>query len=206
MNAMSGLMDPSINLQFLQRQQIRIKAPNTKIAASMFIKRYAKDYLDEIMNEVLWGKQMNIIPLQACFVTEELNLQIDIEKVSEARSREEWWDQLFSHHLTRVVLAMHETTNLPLIISWENIAVRLNSLLRKAVQNYPEYEQDVIIIAKELQGLKGEAFGQPSNPLVRYLTAPTDLTRQKIRSTCCYYHKLEKDKPLPYCLVCPVKV
>lgn len=205
MNAMSDLMDPSINQEFLQRQQIRIKAPTTKVAASMFIKRYAKVYLDQIMDSVLWDPHMKIIPLEACFVTEKLDLEIDTEKVTYTHEREKGWERFFCDHLSRVVSAMHETTNLPFIILWENIAVRLNSYFRKAVQKYPEYEHEVITIAKELQELEGSIFGQTSNPLVNYLTTPTDVTNQKIRRTCCYYYKLEKEKPLPYCVVCPVK-
>lgn len=189
---------------FLKRQQERIKAPNTKVAASMIMKRYAKVYLDEVMDSLVFGPEVRIVPIGACSFTEELNLIVDGSQVSHSGSRRGGWRHVFAEHLTPVVVSLHQATRLPLIILWENIAVRMNSYLRKAVQNHPDQAEMVQEAAEELRGLEGEFFNLEQNPLREYLAPCEALTEQILRKTCCYYHKLDKEKAMPYCLVCPV--
>ncbi|TGB03772.1 IucA/IucC family C-terminal-domain containing protein [Halobacillus salinus] len=203
MTAMTELLaDPN---DFLHRQQERIKAPNTKIAASMIVKRYAKVYLDEVMDGLVFASEFPVVSLEACRFTEELNLIVDEAQVRTVDSRREAWRGVFSEHLTPVVDSLHKATRLPLIILWENIAVRMNSYLRKAVQKNPDQAWMVQEVAAELREREGDVFGLERNPLAEYLAPCEALTTQVMRKTCCYYHKLQKEKELPYCLVCPVQ-
>ncbi|MCA0970917.1 hypothetical protein LCM20_09970 [Halobacillus litoralis] len=188
--------------EFLKHQQQRIKAPNTKIAASMVIKRYAKIYLDEVMDSIVFGEKARIVPLHACTFTNELNLVVDDSRVSYAECG---WRAVFAEHLTPVVTSLHKATRLPHIILWENVAVRMNSYLRKAVQKHPDEAGAVREAAAEIRDLDGDVFQLEKNPLAEYLAPCEALTEQVMRKTCCYYHKLEKEKKLPYCLVCPIQ-
>ncbi|KAA0564653.1 hypothetical protein F0342_10930 [Bacillus sp. CH30_1T] len=190
---------------FLHHQQNRIHAPNMKVTASMIMKRYAQIYPPYILNSMLWEDSCKVIPLSACHFSEQLNLEIDGTQVTYTDSRATAWKHLFCDHLTEVVTALHRTTNLASIILWENVAVRFNSYFRKTVEKHPELEDKIFYLVSELHRLEAKDFNQPSHPMSTYLTTPDTLTMTKKRSTCCYFHKLEKDKEMSHCLVCPVK-
>ncbi|WP_390217494.1 hypothetical protein [Halobacillus seohaensis] len=99
----------------------------------------------------------------------------------------------------------HNVTNLPLIILWENIAVRINSFFRKAMDRHPDHQQKIVHLAEEMNQLDGSYFNSVKHPMSTYLTAPKSLGEHKTRCTCCYFHKLEKKKEkLTHCLVCPL--
>lgn len=199
------LLEPETCAAFLDHQQQRIKAPNRKVAASMVIKRYAKESCDHILPSMLWENKVKVVPLDAVSISRELTVNIDDSKVFYVDTHEEGWKHLFANHLTRVLMAMHVTTNLPMIILWENVAVRINSYFKKAVQNHPEYETEIRTLFAELHELEGRLFNQDAHPMKSYLSPVIAITEQHTRKTCCYYHKLDKEKELSHCLVCPLK-
>lgn len=199
MNAMPELVkEPQ---EFLAFQQDRLCAPNRKVAASMIMKRYAKVYLDEVMDSLLFGEKKRVIPLCACSLTNDLNLIVDETQVS-YRDGEAWGD-IFAEHLSVFVISLHQATRLPHIILWENVAVRMNSYLRKAVQKHASIVRN---FAEDLRNLDGTAFGAEKNPLSSYLAPREALSEQCMRKTCCYYHKLDKEKEMDYCIVCPIQL
>lgn len=189
--------------EFLAFQQERLRAPNRKVAASMVIKRYAKVYLDEVMDYLLFGDKKRVVPLCACSFTDDLNLIVDETQVSYKDG--EVWGHIFAEHLSVFVTSLHKATRLPYIILWENIAVRMNSYLRKAIQKHSDQASIVQNFAAELRSLDGTAFDMDKNPLSNYLAPQEALGRQCMRKTCCYYYKLEKEKEMPYCVVCPIQ-
>ncbi|SDJ37956.1 IucA/IucC family C-terminal-domain containing protein [Salimicrobium halophilum] len=201
MNAMPELVkEPQ---EFLAFQQERLCAPNRKVAASMIMKRYAKVYLDEVMESLLFGKKKRVIPLCACSFTDELNLIVDETQVSYKNG--DAWGHIFAEHLSVFVTSLHQATRLPHIILWENVAVRMNSYLRKAVQKHADQAFIVQNFAEELRNLNGTSFGADKNPLSSYLAPREALSEQCMRKTCCYYHKLDKEKEMDYCIVCPLQ-
>ncbi|WP_186577196.1 hypothetical protein [Aquibacillus kalidii] len=190
--------------EFLEFQKDRIKAPNLKVAASMVMKRYAKDYLDYTLPSILSDSEVKVIPITAINLSENLKFTVNHTMSFYVRKQSEGWKQLFAGHLTKIIMSLHNTTNLPLIILWENIAVRINSFFRKALDHNPGQTDMINTRFKELHELDGSYFDQNSHPMKNYLTPVESIGQQKIRSTCCYFHKLKKDKELPYCLVCPL--
>ncbi|WP_430787130.1 IucA/IucC family C-terminal-domain containing protein [Virgibacillus flavescens] len=205
MIATASLLDKSACRVFLQHQQKRIHAPNLKVTASMMMKKYAQVLPPRILDPMIFEKQGKAIPISACHLSEDLELFVDESRIYETKSVSDAWDSLFANHLTRVLMAFHSTTNLPTHILWENIAVRLNSYLRKAVEQYPEHNERIIEVAEELHSLSGDSFKWDTHPISAYLTPLTALTDQRKRKTCCYYHKLDKEKEMTHCLVCPLK-
>ena len=205
MITVSELSNPSKCIPFLEHQQQRIYAPNLKVAASMVMKRYAQDYSVHMLNMMLFEKQDAFIPMTACTITEELNLEIDVTQVLYTENRATIWSGMFADHLTEVAHSLHQATNLPYIILWDNVAVRLNSFFRKAITNHPCSSEDIRALAEELRALDGTAFGWSKHPVLEALVPVDDLTAHKTRKTCCYYNKLDKEKEMPECLVCPLK-
>lgn len=205
MIAVRELSNPSKCLPFLEHQQKRICAPNVKVAASMVMKRYAQDYLVEVLHAMLFDEKDKYIPLTACTITEGLNLEIDETQVVHTENRAAAWFGIFAEHLTEVAHALHRATNLPYIILWDNVAVRLNSFFRKAITNHPGSSEDIRALAEEMRALEGTTFGWSKHPVLEALVPIDYLTAHKTRKTCCYYNKLNKEKEMPECLVCPLK-
>ncbi|ENH95546.1 hypothetical protein J416_15552 [Gracilibacillus halophilus YIM-C55.5] len=205
MIATPSLSEPSSNLAFLKHQQERIHAPNVKVAASMTMKRYAQLLLPWVLDPMILEEKAYSIPTHACTLTTELTLTVETASITETTTRQEAWKSLFADHLTFVLHALHRTTNVPKHILWENIAVRLNSYFRKALEQYPSSRERIFELAKELRGLHPDIFHENKHPIQSYLAPITDLSEQHKRKTCCYFYKLEKEKEMPYCLVCPLK-
>ncbi|WP_121604551.1 hypothetical protein [Virgibacillus sp. Bac332] len=200
-----ALMEEVKCIEFLNHQMQRIYAPNLKVTASMMMKKYAQVLPAQVLNSMLWEEQAKIIPLSSCTISEQLDIRVDALQVKYTDSRQDSWEGLFAYHILPLLQAFHQVTNIPLFILWENVAVRLNSFFRKAVEKYPDHRQRIIELARELNQLDGSYFDCMNHPMSSYLTNPNSLSEQKIRRTCCYFHKLEKKKEtLTHCLVCPL--
>ncbi|MYL31634.1 MULTISPECIES: IucA/IucC family C-terminal-domain containing protein [Halobacillus] len=206
MNSIPSLLEETACIEFLQHQQKRICAPNIKVTASMMMKKYAQVLPSHVLNSMLWEEKSKIIPISACTISEKLDVQVKTEQIIYVDSRHEAWKELFSQHLFPLLQSFHKRTNLPAFILWENIAVRINSFFRKALEKYPEHQQTIIQLAKELNQLDGSYFNCDTHPMKTYLVDPNSLGEHKIRRTCCYFHKLDKKKEsLTHCLVCPLQ-
>ncbi|MGP4074925.1 IucA/IucC family C-terminal-domain containing protein [Halobacillus sp. K22] len=199
-----SLMEEAECIEFLNHQQQRIFAPNLKVTASMMMKKYAQVLPSQVLDSMLWEEKAKIIPLSSCTISNELEIEIDDSQVKRTDSRKEAWEELFAHHILPLLQAFHQVTNLPTFILWENVAVRINSYFRKAVERYPDEHQVIGQLAEEFNQLDGRYFHCAKHPMQSYLTDPNSLSEQKVRSTCCYFHKLEKTKELTHCLVCPL--
>ncbi|SFF80194.1 Ferric iron reductase protein FhuF, involved in iron transport [Halobacillus alkaliphilus] len=192
-------------IDFLNHQQQRILAPNLKVTASMMMKKYAQVLPSYVMDSMLWEERARIIPLDSCSISNELDIKIDDSRIKYTDSREEAWEELFAYNILPLLESFHQVTNLPVFILWENVAVRINSYFRKAVERYPDAHQAIVQLAEEFNQLGGSCFNWVEHPMKNYLTAPKSLREQKVRRTCCYFHKLEKKKEaLTHCLVCPL--
>lgn len=205
MIANSSLLDESSCREFLKHQQKRIHAPNLKVTASMMMKKYAVVLPPRILDSIIFERQGIDIPITACHLGEDLTFSVDESLVVKTESIADAWNNLFANHLTLLLITFHSTTNLPVHILWENIAVRLNSYFRKAMERYPEHNERIKDVAEELHSLSGECFNWDNHPMRPYLTPTTHLTKQYKRKTCCYFHKLDKDKEMSHCLVCPLR-
>ncbi|MGP4060524.1 hypothetical protein [Halobacillus sp. H74] len=200
-----ALKEEHLCIEFLSHQQQRISAPNLKITASMMMKKYAQVIPAQVLDSMLWEEKAKIIPLSSSAISNELDIEVDTLQIEYTDSRLEAWEALFARHIVPIMRAFHKVTNLPLFILWENVAVRINSYFRKAVERFPEYELRVNRLAEELLQLDGRYFNNTEHPMSKFLTAPGCLSEQKTRRTCCYFHKLEKKKEsLTHCLVCPL--
>ncbi|AQQ55430.1 hypothetical protein [Planococcus lenghuensis] len=205
MIAASSLLNESSCRAFLQHQQQRIHAPNLKVTASMMMKKYAQVLPPQVLDPLIFEKRGKAIPISAVHLSEDLKFVTDESLIFETESVSDSWNSLFADHLTLVLMAFNSTTNLHLPILWENVAVRLNSYLRKMIERYPEHNERIIEVAEELQSLSGDCFKWNTHPMRPYLTPSAILTEQHKRQTCCYFHKLDKEKEMTHCLVCPLK-
>jgi ferric iron reductase protein FhuF len=83
-------------------------------------------------------------------------------------------------------------------ILWENVAVRLNAVIKK---NQSVYSQEKIqAILHQLTDENPTWFNKEQNPLKVFCQ-----TFEGKRKTCCRYYQLDKkEEGIPYCLVCPL--
>ncbi|MFA9455261.1 IucA/IucC family C-terminal-domain containing protein [Halalkalibacter sp. AB-rgal2] len=203
-------------LAYLQNQKEKLNAPNLAVAASMLSKRYAYLVVSSTLYSMVELNGAPCFPMKACALTEKRALCINEDDCpwQEAHAnREEWrtavFQELFANHLTPVVVALQRVSRIPQTILWENIAVRINSIYRKALDGSAGNETKQQRIYEDFQFLKeadGVLFQLEENPIKPYMKIGKELQCNPIRQTCCMYYRLkEKSGKVSYCQVCPVK-
>ncbi|MCK0471713.1 IucA/IucC family C-terminal-domain containing protein [Halalkalibacter sp. APA_J-10(15)] len=203
-------------LAYLQNQKEKLNAPNLAVAASMLSKRYAYLVVSSTLYSMVELNGAPCFPMKACALTEKRALCINEDDCpwQEAHAnREEWrtavFQELFANHLTPLLLALQRVSRMPQSILWENVAVRINSTYRKALDDCAENETKKQSIYDDflfLKGADGELFQLKENPIKPYLKIGEELHSNPTRQTCCMYYRLKKEGgKVSYCKVCPVK-
>ncbi|MBB6451080.1 ferric iron reductase protein FhuF [Geomicrobium halophilum] len=209
------LLTEEVCHSFLQQYMEDIKAPNKKVAASLFMKQYARFTVASTLYSMGAYNCALSLPMQACMFSSERKLCVQEEacpfKQWEQWDREAWREnllrELFSYHITPMVSVFKDTTRVSSNILWENVAVRVNSVYRKALANEPSPEKQWQLTSDfyYLKQADGSLFQWERNPIRSYLKIDPDSTNTHYRQTCCLYHRLEEDpEGIGYCNNCPI--
>lgn len=208
---------------YLQLIKEEIGAPNDKVTASIFIKRYAFIPVIYLYAMTVWNKQLNI---DFSNVSIESNHQGDqwlptfyFKKlectVANPDFRNQWRTEavaaLFSEHLFPLLNQVVKMTKISKVILWENISVYVFWLYEVFLL---EVEDDEIKerVAEDFQFIMAKADGKlfgdyHTNPLTKYYTKPLYIERKnaevRVRKTCCFTNQLTKNTKS--CNICPAE-
>ncbi|MBM7839868.1 siderophore-iron reductase FhuF [Alkalihalobacillus xiaoxiensis] len=187
----------------------KIQAPNLKIAASLFIKHYARvTIVPTLAHLAKENGAFRLPPAQISLAENYKTLYVrDLDSLwvdcSSEASREQLLSELFAQHITPFLKAIKETTAVSHRILWENVAVRINSHYRKMLKADPDKEVEKQLIAdfNFLKQADGRLFHCNDNPLSSFLQLEHDGTPLKQRRTCCFNYLVGKQE---YCTICPL--
>jgi siderophore-iron reductase FhuF len=212
----ASLLDESFLKDFLEKLALTIGAPSTKVAASIFIKRYAFLAVTALYSMSVWNKKLNVsidnvsmespnqgIPWLPSFSLKEMTAQ-DWNGEDRALWRDSVLKDLFANNIYPIIMALEKAFGISKLILWENIAVYLFWLYEKELKDNENSN-----VAEDfrylLQEAEGSLFGQYNlNPLQRYYAEKTYVEEMdeeiRLRKTCCYSYQLPAGKR---CKVCP---
>lgn len=199
---------------FLEGVRKEIKAPDVKVAASVFTKRFAFVAVIYLYALSAWNKKL-------CFTLDSLLLQSNkrdgnwlpdyfIEDLSAEEfvggNREQWREealrQFFAGTLYPVLEALASEGKISKYILWENVAVYIYWLYANILEG--NYQDDFQYIVKDSPGSMFGPYNR--NPLDRYNGEPTFLEELhefvRIRKTCCFTYQLGEKRT--YCKTCPL--
>ncbi|WP_160112573.1 IucA/IucC family C-terminal-domain containing protein [Salicibibacter kimchii] len=211
----ADLLDEETCHSFLRQHMEDIKAPNKKVAASLFMKQYTRFVVASTLYSIGTYNCALSLPVQACMFSRERKLCVQ-ERACPFQKWEHWeregrreqlLRELFSYHITPMISVLNNTTRVSANILWENVAVRVNSLYRKALANEPSQERQWQLTNDfyYLKHADGDLFKWEGNPIRAYLKNVPDSTSMHYRQTCCLYHRLEEDpEGIGYCNNCPI--
>jgi len=212
----TNLMNEETSEKYLQEHMRRIKAPDLKVAASLFVKRYAYLVVASALYSMVEFNSVLYIPVSACGMDLEQKLCIQPNACewhdAKGYERDQWRESvlrdLFTSQITPMVLILNRVTGISLSILWENVAIRINSIYRKMSTNV----QDEVKLERinsdfyYLQHANGDLFQLKNNPLTSYLKIGVELKENPFRKTCCLYYKVEEDaEGSGYCDNCPYR-
>ncbi|MDF2903459.1 MAG: ferric iron reductase [Bacillus sp. (in: firmicutes)] len=208
-------------VKYLQNIKQEVGSPNDKVAASIFIKRYAYLAVIYLFSMTAWNKRLNIsIPnitivsarrdglWLPCLYLKDLSF-----KEANRMNREDWRREsvaeLFRDHFFPLINCLVKTTKISKIILWENIAIYIfwlyESVLSKNKDSMvrDQAQKDLEFI---LNDASGTLFGDNhQNPLTKYYSKPVlnaELNREiRLRKTCCSSYQLEVYPKM--CKTCP---
>ncbi|GAK08377.1 IucA/IucC family C-terminal-domain containing protein [Geomicrobium sp. JCM 19038] len=213
---MDHLLDPLKCRDFLTSYMEKIEAPNIKVAASLFIKYYARVTVGSLLYSLGNYNQALSMPLTGCVFNEERKKLCIQERecpwdTCPAENRIEWRDRtlqtFFTEHMTPLIRAI-STVRISTRILWENIAIRIHSVYRSLLQSTESWIQREQLLSdfQCLQRADGSLFGLDTNPLQPFLQEEAVLGSACTRKTCCLFHRIEnKKEDLDYCKICPLE-
>ncbi|WP_274307193.1 IucA/IucC family C-terminal-domain containing protein [Solibacillus daqui] len=192
------LVDHDTLTEIVKQYAEYLETNSMAISASLFFKRYAVitaaaalDYYGFQKGTHNWLKDANFDINTFTINVQKSNIQLE----------EDWRKVLFLDHLHPICQFLAQEFKIPSKILWENVAVRLNRVLKRSVGHYAE--DDIQLQVEALQEKQPNWFQNQNNPFAAYIVHPNE---EKVRTTCCRYYQLtKKEEGVPYCLVCPLK-
>ncbi|WP_438348429.1 IucA/IucC family C-terminal-domain containing protein [Paenibacillus sp. FA6] len=212
----TGLLNEGTSELYLHEHMVLINAPDLRVTASMFIKRYAYLVVSSTLYSMVEFNSALHIPVSACGLNKEQKLVIQVSACEwrdpNGVKRDEWREnvlrELFTTHITPMILILNRVTGISLAILWENVVIRINSIYRKMSKN----ELDEVKLERLesdfyfLKHANGNMFHLEKNPLTRYMKLSEEQKRNPYRKTCCLYFKLEEAaEGSCYCDNCPYR-
>ncbi len=206
------------NMQkFLEEVKINTKAPDLKVAASVFVKYYAVVAIIHLYALSSWNKRLQFSLDSLYLINKESEgywlpeyyfKSLDVEEFT-GENRDVWRNQaiqhLFQEIISPMLLMLAQETKVSKSILWENMAVYIDWLYEKVFANQEN------VIFEDYQYLVGQAPGElfgpyQKNPIQRYHSEPVYLAELKesvrIRKTCCFTYLLGEKRT--YCQTCPL--
>lgn len=209
------LLDESYLKEYIVSLQHHIGATNIKVAASIFIKRYAFLSVIYLYTMTMNNKRLNISFENVSLETNdssELWLpffyihRLELQPLEE--NRQQWRansiEFLFKEHISPILNTLSNVTKVSKLVLWENIAVYIFWLYERVILE-EVISHNIVTCAQEdyqfiISSTASELFGDYSeNPLARYYKGELGTTSRK-RTTCCYSHLTKSQK---YCTTCP---
>lgn len=209
------LLNESDLKNYLVTLQHHIGAANIKVAASIFIKRYAFLSVIYLYMMTTSNKRLDISFGNVSLETkdsDELWLpffyfhHLDVQDLE--GNREDWrassLEGLFKEHLSPILNILSNVAKVSKLVLWENIAFYI-FWLYETVLLEEEISRNVVKRAEEdfhfiLSPTSSKLFGEYSeNPLARYYKKELEIRSRK-RITCCYSHLTNSGR---YCTTCP---
>ncbi|MEH7225811.1 IucA/IucC family C-terminal-domain containing protein [Bacillus sp. JJ1566] len=209
---------------YLENVGDRISAPDKRVAASMFMKRYGFFAVLNLYAMTILNKRLNVSLSNISLETSDeekiwyWNPKFyfsDLQTVTApSDSRDEWRDEtiraIFHDHIHEVLMTLTKHSGLSKKVLWENIAIYVywlyESVLAKSKFDVKRnnIQKDFEYLVKKADG---ELFGQiPYNPLSRYFGVkvyrPEYDQNIRTRKTCCLYYKTTSTEDR--CKTCPL--
>ncbi|WP_431027193.1 IucA/IucC family C-terminal-domain containing protein [Lysinibacillus sp. LZ02] len=195
------ILNKDILMPVVQQYATSLGTESLAIAGSLFIKRYA--VLAAAASLDYFGLQKETKDWWTTARFEPKTFKLLIEEDVQKEWAEDWKERLFAEHLTPLVELVAKECKVPQNILWENIAVRLQAVLRKQGKLYSNFELEQQF--KELTCLEAHWLGRTGNPLRMYLQKGQEWSQMPTRKTCCRYYQVKKEDENPYCGNCPLK-
>ncbi|WP_144510862.1 IucA/IucC family C-terminal-domain containing protein [Bacillus sp. FJAT-22090] len=211
----NALLDEQSLTNYLHILSDHIEASNNKVAASLFVKRYAFLPVIYLYVMTVWNEKLDITYSNLSIQTEDNEKQwlpkfyfhhLRMESLEE--DRESWRidciKNLFKEHISPVMELLSHTTKVSKLILWENIAIYI-FWLYETVLSDDDIPVDIALRAKEdfyflISEATGNLFGDYDvNPLTRYYYEVSNDEVRK-RGTCCYSYLTSNRE---YCSTCP---
>lgn len=214
----ADLMDEMYLRKFMTNLSEMIGAPSEKVAASIFIKRYAFVAVIVLYAMSVWNKKINVnldlidmeVPEQGKNWLPSIHLkdltaeEFDLSSRDRAEWRQEVIKDLFANNIYPIIAKLEKTFGISKLILWENIAVYLFWLYETELKtNNKQAVDDFNYIIFESDG---SLFGQyKGNPLQKYYGKKTFVEQWgeevRMRKTCCFTYQLEGSTKR--CKTCP---
>jgi ferric iron reductase protein FhuF len=210
---LTGEMD-----SYLQKVMLGIGAPNTNVAASMLMKRYAffaamalftMSHSDRVINV-----KTNNLTLVSHFEDGHWLPKFflkDLELQPISGNREQWRESyvrdIFANHIYLIMEKLSKISKISKLILWENIAVYIFWLYESVLINNEERKETITEDFRYIiHEAPGHLFGAYNyNPLAKYdsVKVYNAATEKSIRyrKTCCFSYKLEGNHKR--CNTCP---
>jgi siderophore-iron reductase FhuF len=210
----ADLLDESFLKDFLKNLSAAIGAPSEKIAASIFIKRYAFLAVMSLYAMTALNKKLNVsldnVQMESAEQGKDWLPGISLKDVTvqdwDGIDRSEWrasvLKDLFASNIFPLISQLEKTVGISKLILWENIAVYLFWLYESELKDKDNAAEDFRYLISEAEGL---LFGRCNlNPLQKYFAEKTYLevwdSEVRIRKTCCFTYQLPAGKQ---CKTCP---
>ncbi|WP_051633814.1 siderophore-iron reductase FhuF [Bacillus sp. UNC41MFS5] len=210
----ADLLDETYLKDFLKNLSAAIGAPSEKIAASIFIKRYAFLAVMSLYTMTALNKKLNVsldnIKMESAVQGKDWLPGISLKDATlqewDGNNRSKWRESvlkdLFANNIYPLISQMEKTVGISKLILWENIAVYLFWLYETELKDQNLVAEDFRYLILEAEG---KLFGRYNkNPLQKYFAEKTYLeewsTEVRVRKTCCFTYQLPAGKR---CKTCP---
>lgn len=210
---------------YLEEIQQKISAPDKRVAASMFMKRYGFFAVLNLYAMTILNKRLNVSLSNISLETSEQEQEVwywnpkfhfsDLQTVSApSESRDKWRDDtirtIFHENIHEVLMTLSKHSGLSKKVLWENIAIYVYWLYESvlAKQKFDEKRDRILDDFEYLvKKAEGELFGPiPFNPLTGYFGVkvyrPEYEQNIRTRKTCCLYYKTTSTNER--CKTCPL--
>ncbi|MGE8078717.1 siderophore-iron reductase FhuF [Peribacillus loiseleuriae] len=214
------LLHESALKKYLEIVGSRIQAPNDKVTASLFVKRYAFLSVIYLYAMSAWNEKLSISYENVSIETDDnetlwlpsfrlATLKTETFEEDRDKWRKNCLESLFKEHFLPLIDCLARTTKVSKLILWENIAVYIYWLyetvlveegVQEAIKNRAQDDFQFIVFQDS-----ADMFGNDlKNPLTRYYNERIyieELGKEvRPRKTCCLsYLTINKQR----CQTCP---
>ncbi|WP_174728459.1 IucA/IucC family C-terminal-domain containing protein [Mesobacillus harenae] len=212
---------PEKTVPFLESAVDRLNAPDIKVTASLFLKRYSFLAVIYLYTMSAWNKRLDVSLENVELIDDTANplwipsFHLKSLNFQEFRGedREQWRkdtvNHLFKDHLTLILESFSKISKLSKLILWENISVYIFWLyehILPEIDNGAIKERAALDFKFLMEEAEGSLFGDyHQNPFKQYNSKPVYLDELdkfvRVRKTCCFNYQL-KEKQV-YCGNCP---
>ena len=194
-----NLLDKAYVTEFMKNLADSIGSPSERIAASIFIKRYAFIAVISLYAMTTGNKKMNLsldnIEMEEAEHGKDWLPMISLKNPSveewNGEDRYEWrknvYRDLFAKNIYPIISQLEKTFEVSKLILWENIAVYLFWLYETELKDIdnPNVQGDFRFLIMEAEGT---LFGRyHNNPLQKYFAEKTYLKMSKSKKDLLFY-------------------